>query len=438
MAKGSSLSLAKLQLECLGLQLNPVPTRNRVNKDTGERYKDFCKDDYMRALQDYYIDKYKKEGVYHKSLDWILKMDSPMLALQIKNMSEEVQNDIWNNQERWLAEEKIDGCRMNLCWFKEDKCLDAFSRNTSVHDFLPINYGTKLYDKVDLSSLESFPDFIIDCELVLQNKEINKGDGEVLADTQLNMVSAILSADYDLSKSFQELNPIKVVAFDAIMYDGKDLTDLPLRERKKYLDLVYNKIKDIIAIDLVPNGKGLTTKEFYEQIVSVGGEGLVVKDLDSKYDIKGKRAGEWIKIKRTVTGSLMEAKYGDTIDAFVIGFNRGNGRNENLVGSLLFGIYLLDENNNVILDDKGAPYIHNIAIVGGLEDALREAITVYNPYTNEVSLRPDIYGVCASLDGQDVSSKQMRFSHAVLKEWRMDKTPEQCSIRKDFLEKLVL
>ena len=85
MAKGSSLKLSELKLKCLALDLNPTPTRNRVNKDTGERYKDFSKDDYMKALQEYYISKYKLDGTYHHSLDWILKMDSPMLALQIKN-----------------------------------------------------------------------------------------------------------------------------------------------------------------------------------------------------------------------------------------------------------------------------------------------------------------------------------------------------------------
>ena len=106
MAKGSTRKLSELKLECDLLGLRPIPTRNRVNKETGERYLDYSKDDYVQALQSYYIEKYKEQGMYHKSLDWVLKIDSPMLALQIKNKSEEEQNDIWNNQEKWLAEEK--------------------------------------------------------------------------------------------------------------------------------------------------------------------------------------------------------------------------------------------------------------------------------------------------------------------------------------------
>ena len=435
------MRLIDLKMHCDALNLNPVPTRNRINKETGERYLDFQIKDYMRALQDYYVAKRREEGTYHHSLDYImntLQMESPMLALQIKNKSSELQEEIWNNQDKWLAEEKIDGCRMNLCWFKEDNSLDAYSRNTSDLDFLPKSYGEKLYDTVNINLFEDIPNFILDGELVLRSKEVNKGDGSVIADTQLNMVSAILTADYELSKAFQQLNPIKLVVFDIIMYDNKDLTNLPLRERKKYLDIVFNRIKDFIDIELVPNGNGLTTREFYNQVVSTGGEGLVVKDLDSLYDLKGKRAGEWIKIKRNVTDSLLEAKLGDTLDAFVIGYTRGNGRNENLVGSIIFGIYLLDTNNQVILNEDGIPYIHEIAQVGGLDDALRNAISVYIPETNEVKLRPDVYGKVAEVSGQDVSSKQLRLVHPILVQWRMDKSPQNCSIRKDFLEKLVL
>lgn len=440
MAKGNARRLDELKQECKLLSLNPIPTRNRVNKETGERYMDLSKEDCIKALQSYYIDLYKQQGVYHKSLDWVLSIDSPMLALQIKNKDKETQNEIWNNQDKWLAEEKIDGSRQILCWFKEDGCLDAYSRNTSVSDYLPISYSKKLYDNVNVNLLKDIPDFVIDGELVLKDTEVHKDESiNIIADTPLNMVSAILSADYELSKTFQRLNPVKLVVFDILMYDGENLTNKPLRERKKYLDLVFNKLKDIISIELVPNSHGLTTKEFYNQIVSVGGEGLVVKDLDSTYDIKGKRAGEWVKIKRSVTGSLLEQNYGDTFDCFVIGFNEGakGTRNEGLVASLNFGIYLLDENNQVIKDDNGIPKIHHVATVGGLTDELKYAIT-YKDFNNEVQLRPDVYGAVGVIDGQDLSDKNLRLAHAKLISWRNDKSAEQCCIRKDFLERLVL
>ena len=440
MAKGSKLRLSDLEVACKSLGLNPIPTKNRINKLTGERYLELSKDDCIRALQEYYISEYKAQGIFHHSLDYILKIDSPMLALQIKNKPKEVQDEIWNNKEKWIAEEKIDGSRLNLCWFKEDRCLDAYSRNTSVKDFLPINYGPKLYDSISYEVLQNIPNFIIDGELVLSSNQIVKSDEvEVIADTPLNMVAAILSADYELSKKFQELNPVKLIVFDILMYDDNDLTNLPLKERKKYLDIIYDKLKGLINIEKVPNQGALSTEEYYNQIVQQGGEGLVVKDINSLYDTKGKRSGEWVKIKRTVTGSLIEEKYGDTFDAFVIGFNPGTKgtKNENLVGSLEFGIYLLDDNNEVIKDEWGTPIIHHIASVSGITDALRQNISTFDNEGNVV-LKPQIYGAIGVLDAQDISDKNMRMTHARLLEWRLDKTPEQCTIRKDFLERLIL
>ena len=64
MAKGSTRKLSELKLECDLLGLCPIPTRNRVNKETGERYLDYSKDDYVQALQSYYIEKYKEQGMY--------------------------------------------------------------------------------------------------------------------------------------------------------------------------------------------------------------------------------------------------------------------------------------------------------------------------------------------------------------------------------------
>ena len=61
MAKGSTRKLSELKLECDLLGLRPIPTRNRVNKETGERYLDYSKDDYVQALQSHFIEKYKEQ-----------------------------------------------------------------------------------------------------------------------------------------------------------------------------------------------------------------------------------------------------------------------------------------------------------------------------------------------------------------------------------------
>ena len=214
-----------------------------------------------------------------------------------------------------------------------------------------------------------------------------------------------------------------------------------LRERKKYLKLLMKYLVEagVPIEEPLTLTEGCDKLEFYNRILSSGGEGVVVKDLNSKYDISGKRAGEWVKIKRSVSQAMSAEGLGDTIDAFVIGFEEGEKgtKNEGKVASLKFGVELLDQFNEPILDESGDPITHHIATVGGLTDELKDAITTKDIFGN-VALKQEIYGKVASIDGQDLSSRNLRFAHAILTCWREDRSANTCKIRKDILEKLVL
>ena len=415
MTKVSIKKIEDLKLECELLELNPIPTKNRKNKKTGEYYLDYTKEDLINALQSYYIDKYKEQGLYSKSLEYILKIDSPMLALPIKS-KESLDN------KKWIVEEKINGIRQLLCWFKEDKKLNSYSRELSDSNYLPINYGQNLYNNINIPL--SIPNFVIDGELVL-----NKQDND-----SLYLLKDILYSDQKTSKELQINNKVTFIVFDILMYDNQDLTSLPLVDRKKYLDLIYNDLKNLINIEMINNGNGLSINDFYNQIISLGGEGIILKDSNSLYDIKGKRSGEWLKIKRSNTNSLLEKRYGDTFDCFVIGFNKDISNN--YIESLNFGIYLLDKNNNIILNDRGVPYIHFIATVNNLPEELKRAITVRD-FNNNIQLRYDIYGAIGVIDGQSIT-KDFKLNNAKLIQWRTDKSVQQCNIRKDFLERLIV
>ena len=433
--------LADLKKTCDILHLHPTPTKNAIDKETGERYKTLSINDCVKAIEQFYIEQRKRDGTYRKSIEYILAMDSPMLALLIKHKKKEDQEAIWdNNNTDWLWEEKIDGNRALLCYDPKTG-FDMYSRNLSVTDQLPINYGEKiLWPDMDLSQL-TIP-FVLDCEIVPKNKEIDKtGDFVPVADTQLNLISSILSLNVEDSKKVQEKNPVKFVTFDILYLNDKPMFDLTLRERKVYLHkLLPYLIKAGVPIEepLTLTG-GQDKLEFYNTILNAGGEGVVVKDLNSKYDITGRRGGEWVKIKRSVSQAMSAEGLGDTIDAFVIGFEEGEKgtKNEGKVASLKFGIELLNQFNEPILDPSGDPLTHHIATVGGLTDELKDAITTKDIFGN-VALKQEIYGKVASIDGQDLSSRNLRFAHAVLVAWRVDRSADTCKMRKDILEKLVL
>ena len=97
--------LADLKKTCDVLHLHPIPTKNSINKVTGEREKTLSIADCTRAIQQFYLEQRKQNGTYRKSIEYILAMDSPMLALLIKHKKKEDQDAIWNNDNKdWLWE----------------------------------------------------------------------------------------------------------------------------------------------------------------------------------------------------------------------------------------------------------------------------------------------------------------------------------------------
>lgn len=86
--------------------------------------------------------------------------------------------------------------------------------------------------------------------------------------------------------------PVQFCAYDILYFGGKDLTGLPLMERKKILS------------DNVEEGEGLSLSRFietrgvafFELAKQENLEGIVAKRKDGRYYI-GKRTREWVKIK---------------------------------------------------------------------------------------------------------------------------------------------
>src|SRR5207247_7781016 len=75
-------------------------------------------------------------------------------------------------------------------------------------------------------------------------------------------------------------------------------------------------------------------EHYFEQNISLGLEGLVVKRPDALYQ-PGKRNFNWIKLKRQESGSLE-----DTLDCVILGYYFGAGKRAHFgIGALLVGVY---------------------------------------------------------------------------------------------------
>ena len=82
-------------------------------------------------------------------------------------------------------------------------------------------------------------------------------------------------------------------AFDLLWLDGKDLTNLPLDERRMMLRNLIPKSNEIIRLSDDVTGSGV---EIFEAAKKLGLEGIVAKKKDSSYS-PGERSREWLKIK---------------------------------------------------------------------------------------------------------------------------------------------
>lgn len=419
MAYSTQRTLAQLKKECEDHGLQVVQSGNRESKT-----------DYILALRDYYLAIEYPEGTPN-ALEWMMSIESPMLCIQGKNFKKEELDTMFESK-YFIAEEKIDGFRyMNLINYDGPGSYAAYSRNISVKDFLPVDYGKNLLlDDVDFSQ---YPHrVVIDSELVSTRADIStmlNGKG-VVTETQLQAVTAVMGMNHDDSIQIQKNydHPFKVMAFDILEYDGVSLMDKPYLERRKVLVQV---VKDLQAIGFriaLPPATAKNKKAFAKMIIAQGGEGVILKDVRCTYKASTNRSKEtFIKIKRGFWSDGVD----DTIDAFITGYEEADEDKSwaGLVGALVFS-------TNVQCRD-GHTEVREIGKISNIDMETREECTEIGP-DGKPRLKQDWYGRIAEIQGQCFSARAKRLRHCILVRWRDDKNIEGCSLTEEWIDNNIL
>lgn len=168
-------------------------------------------------------------------------------------------------------------------------------------------------------------------------------------------------------------NPVQFAAYDILYYDGKDLTEKSLMERKKILS---KNVKEgfNLSISRYVSTNGVA---FFELAKKENLEGIVAKKKDGLYHI-GKRTHDWIKIK------VMQDE-----DLLVLGYQPDE---DGKVKDLILGYY----------DDKGELKCRGKVYLGVSKAEQRiigefaKKNTVKKPwfdkYKNAVWLKPEFTG----------------------------------------------
>lgn len=217
------------------------------------------------------------------------------------------------DDENYLFELKFDGTRA-LIFVDPNKIYIKNRRGSFLNDTFPELINIKnlvknkcIFDGEIISMLEGKPSFEkLQERLLLKNsKKINIKSKE---------------------------DPVTFICFD-ILYDKKNLTNLPLIERKKYLEKYEDNEIFIKTKFFLKSGIKL-----FKVAKEMNLEGIVAKEIHSKYKIN-KRSKEWLKIKILKDGDFF-------IGGYKINDNKGS------LASLILG---KKENDKFI-------YIGNVSI----------------------------------------------------------------------------
>ncbi len=219
----------------------------------------------------------------------------------------------------WQVEWKWDGIRGQI--IKRNNQLFVWSRGEEL-----------ITDK--------FPEFSSLLELLPNGTVL---DGEIIClENRPNEVATFTTLPFALlqtrisrktiSKQQLAAAPVGFIAYDLLELDSIDCRHLPMKERRQTLESLW-KSRDLnksIAFYLSPTINATTWEELVAirlQARLVGSEGLMLKRVDSPYQV-GRKVGDWWKWKIDPF----------VIDAVLIYAQKGHGRRSNLYTDYTFAV----------------------------------------------------------------------------------------------------
>lgn len=235
---------------------------------------------------------------------------SPMLAEPCKDFDKAMKKC----PDGYYSEVKYDGERVQI--HKKGDEFNFFARSLKASDERKVGECRKFLPK-------AFPhadDLIMDAEILA----VDTRNGSLLP-------FATLGAH----KIQQFPTAVRCLfIFDCLFFNGEDLTQKPMKERRKFLEDNLTVIKHHVQLS---EYQFLKTKnelvDMTKQALEKGLEGLVLKGLNTIYE-PGKR--RWLKVKKDY---LLQGGIADTADLVVLGAWYGTGKMGGLYSTFLMGCY---------------------------------------------------------------------------------------------------
>jgi DNA ligase-1 len=126
-------------------------------------------------------------------------------------------------------------------------------------------------------------------------------------------ISQRIRRKYDIEKLAKEV-PVMINVFDIISYNNESYLDAPFTRRRHLIEKIVPKVDSRLApIKQIVTSDEKEAKEFYEESLAIGNEGVMAKSLESEYK-PGSRVGYGVKIKpvlETLDLVIVKAEYGE-------------------------------------------------------------------------------------------------------------------------------
>jgi ATP-dependent DNA ligase len=227
-------------------------------------------------------------------------------------------------------------------------------------------------------------------------------------------------------------SPAEFVAFDLLASGGRDVCSAPQHERRALLERLLGSVNAPIHLTPVTRDPGIAS-EWLARFEGAGLDGVVVKPEQGPYE-PGKRA-------------MIKVKHVRTADCVVAGFRWHKAGKNELVGSLLLGLY-----------DKGGR-LHHVGVTSSFTMARRKELATELAPLRERAMEAHPWREWAEASGGDMTrmpgghsrwsaGKDLsweplriervcevkydhmqgpRFRHAaIFQRWRPDRQPESC------------
>ncbi len=227
----------------------------------------------------------------------------------------------------WQIENKYDGIRVQLAVDTEKDEPEA-----------------ALYSRTGDDISHSFPDLleslsgnmVLDGELLVIHNA-NAATSESLAGPEVDTFNALQQRlnKKKPAKALMQSNPVGLIVYDALVLDGKPLTEHTLAARRAKLEHWFSKraMPRLFLSTTLQAFSPSSLRKLHKTVCENRAvEGLMIKRLDSTY-VPGRPKGQWFKWKRDPL----------VVDAVMMYAQRGHGKRSSFYSDYTFGAWQGDQ-----------------------------------------------------------------------------------------------